>query len=184
MRRWAAPAELTRRDLRCYLRSMNAPQSHPASARVSMKNRTRLLLFVLLAVPTLLAAFYFLLPGVVLTLAQRAELRGAGLEQHGIDAAGLHIEYLSGGRGDAIVLLHGFSADKSNWVRVATPPRHCAGPAGLRGQHARPERPLRDQRSGRARPRVRAGAPVGLLSPRGQLDGRHDRGRLRGALPA
>jgi len=84
-----------------------------------MKNRTRLLLFVLLAVPTLLAAFYFLLPGVVLTLAQRAELRGAGLEQHGIDAAGLHIEYLSGGRGDAIVLLHGFSADKSNWVRVA-----------------------------------------------------------------
>ena len=31
---------------------------------------------------------------------------------------GLNIEYLEGGQGDALVLLHGFSANKDNWTRI------------------------------------------------------------------
>ena len=36
-----------------------------------------------------------------------------------IDIGEWHIEYLEGGKGDVLVLLHGFGGDKDNWTRMA-----------------------------------------------------------------
>jgi abhydrolase domain-containing protein 6 len=67
----------------------------------------------------LAAGAYFFLPGLTLALAERVELRAAGLERAAIEIPGYHVVYLVGGKGEPLVLLHGFGADKSNWVRVA-----------------------------------------------------------------
>ena len=84
-----------------------------------MTHKTRNALLTLVALVVALVGVYFLFPGLTLALAQRAELRAAGLEQRSIDVAGHHIEYLEGGRGEPLVLLHGFGADKTNWVRIS-----------------------------------------------------------------
>jgi abhydrolase domain-containing protein 6 len=65
-----------------------------------------------------LIGIYFLFPGVMFDLLQKAERSAGGLEQRGIDVNGLHIEYLEGGKGDPLVLLHGFGANKDNWTRI------------------------------------------------------------------
>ncbi|MGH7821754.1 MAG: alpha/beta fold hydrolase, partial [Candidatus Binatia bacterium] len=77
------------------------------------------LLAPLVAVTVVLVIVYFFFPGLTLALAERAELVAAGLERGEIDVAGHHVVYLSGGSGEPVVLLHGFSAEKNNWVRVA-----------------------------------------------------------------
>jgi pimeloyl-ACP methyl ester carboxylesterase len=46
------------------------------------------------------------------------ELGRAGLESTSTEVGGHRIVYLVGGRGEPLILLHGFAADKSNWVRV------------------------------------------------------------------
>ncbi|MBC8431891.1 MAG: alpha/beta hydrolase [Desulfobacteraceae bacterium] len=61
----------------------------------------------------------FLFPGVMFDLLKTAEKSVAGLKQHSIYVKGLRIEYLEGGKGDALVLLHGFGANKDNWTRFA-----------------------------------------------------------------
>jgi abhydrolase domain-containing protein 6 len=64
-----------------------------------------------------LFGFYFLFPGVMFDLLITAERSAAGLKQHSIYVKGSRIEYLEGGKGDALVLLHGFGANKDNWTR-------------------------------------------------------------------
>jgi len=61
---------------------------------------------------------WFLFPEVTSDLLRKAERSAAGLEQRNIEVEGLNIEYLEGGQGDALVLLHGFSANKDNWTRI------------------------------------------------------------------
>lgn len=64
---------------------------------------------------------YFLLPGASFKLLAAVERGAAGFKQHSIRVGGLHMEYLQGGEGgrdDALVLLHGFGADKDHWTRV------------------------------------------------------------------
>jgi pimeloyl-ACP methyl ester carboxylesterase len=70
-------------------------------------------LMVLLAV-----ACYHLFPGAVIVALRNMERGAAGLKQHGLDVGALHMEYLEGGQGDVLVLLHGFGGDKDNWTRV------------------------------------------------------------------
>jgi pimeloyl-ACP methyl ester carboxylesterase len=79
----------------------------------------RILFVTLVLFLGLAVGVYFFLPGLTLALAERAELRAAGLERAGLEIPGHHIVYLVGGTGEPLVLLHGFGADKSNWVRVA-----------------------------------------------------------------
>jgi pimeloyl-ACP methyl ester carboxylesterase len=78
---------------------------------------------ILIIVPFLillgLAGVYFLFPGSVFNSLLKAERSAAGLKQHSIDVKGLHVEYLEGGKGDVLVLLHGFGANKDNWTRMA-----------------------------------------------------------------
>lgn len=91
---------------------------------------TRLLLGGLLVVVLLLGlAWWF--PQVTLTLAQGLERRRAGLAEAVVEVANHRIVYLAGGAGDHLLLLHGFGADKDNWVRVArylTPHFHVIAP--------------------------------------------------------
>ena len=64
-------------------------------------------------------AFYHLFPGAVFEIARDMERGLADIEQRSLDIGTLHMEYLEGGQGDVLVLLHGFGGDKDNWTRVA-----------------------------------------------------------------
>ncbi len=63
---------------------------------------------------------YFLFPGVAFTLINSMERSKAGLEPQSIEVEGLHIEYLEGGKGDVLLLLHGFGANKDNWLFMSS----------------------------------------------------------------
>ena len=65
-------------------------------------------------------AVLYLFPGFVLSLAVRADRTAAGLEERTVQAAEHRIQYLSGGSGETLLLLHGFAANKDNWTRVAS----------------------------------------------------------------
>ena len=65
-------------------------------------------------------AFIHLAPERALHVALAAERSRSGLERKQIDLAdGQHWVYLEGGRGEPLLLLHGFGADKDNFTRVA-----------------------------------------------------------------
>nr|ADH59406.1 esterase/lipase [uncultured bacterium] len=65
-----------------------------------------------------LVGVYFLFPEVTSDLLLKVERSTGGLKQRSIEVDGLRIEYLEGGKGDVLVLLHGFSANKDNWARI------------------------------------------------------------------
>jgi abhydrolase domain-containing protein 6 len=82
------------------------------------KNRKKIFVLVPLVILLGLAGVYFLLPGAMFDLARKLERSAGNLEQRSIDVKGLRIEYLEGGKGDPLVLLHGFGANKDNWTRI------------------------------------------------------------------
>ena len=91
----------------------------------------RWLLGGLLLVVVLLLGLVWWFPQTTLTIAQELERRRAGLTETTVEAANHQIVYLAGGAGDHLLLLHGFGADKDNWVRVAqhlTPHFHVIAP--------------------------------------------------------
>ena len=46
------------------------------------------------------------------------EINSSGLTQKNVNVDGIDLVYFEGGQGtETIVLLHGFAADKSNWIR-------------------------------------------------------------------
>jgi abhydrolase domain-containing protein 6 len=81
---------------------------------------TKKKIFIIVPVVILLGlvGVYLLLPGAIFDLLQKAERSAGGLKQRSIEVKGLRIEYLEGGKGDALVLLHGFGANKDNWTRI------------------------------------------------------------------
>jgi abhydrolase domain-containing protein 6 len=83
------------------------------------KGSKRILIAGLLAIPLVLAGIYFFVPQVPLAIALNAQQRAAGLEQKEIQVQGHPVPYLTGGRGEPLVLLHGFGGDKNHWVRIA-----------------------------------------------------------------
>jgi hypothetical protein len=83
------------------------------------KSTKRIFLLVPLVILLGLVAVYFLLPEVTFDLLRKAERSAGDLKQRSIEVKGLRIEYLEGGKGDALVLLHGFGANKDNWDRIA-----------------------------------------------------------------
>ena len=78
---------------------------------------------LLVAVPVIillvLIACYFLFPGSIYKVLRNMERSAAGLEQKSIEVGNLHIEYLEGGKGEVLLLLHGFGGNKDNWTRIA-----------------------------------------------------------------
>lgn len=73
-----------------------------------------------LAMVVILTVVYYVFPGVAYTAAMRAERTLAGLETRSTDIGeGIRVVYNEGGDGEPLVLLHGFTADKDHWTRVA-----------------------------------------------------------------
>ncbi len=86
---------------------------------------------VALVVILLLAVPYFLFPGFVFNLAQRAARHCAGLEKKAVRAGNDRIVYLEGGKGETVLLLHGYTCNKDFWVQFAkwlTPDYHVVIP--------------------------------------------------------
>ncbi len=65
------------------------------------------------------AAAYFLAPGAVLAVVMALARRMAGLRLRAVQIDGHRIPYLDGGRGEPLLLLHGFAANKDHWTVVA-----------------------------------------------------------------
>lgn len=80
------------------------------------------LLLILLALAVIVGGGLFYLhthPAATLSLARAFERGQAGLEQKEIVVDGEPWPYLEGGKGETIVMLHGFGADKDNWTRFS-----------------------------------------------------------------
>jgi abhydrolase domain-containing protein 6 len=71
-------------------------------------------LLVLLFVGT-----YFLFPETVFNLSVKAGRYSAGLVKKEIQVDDHKIAYLEGGKGETILLIHGFGANKDNWTRFS-----------------------------------------------------------------
>ncbi len=71
-------------------------------------------LFILLFV-----GIYFLFPETLFKLAVKSERNSAGLIKKEIQVDDHKIAYLEGGKGQTVLLLHGFGANKDNWARFA-----------------------------------------------------------------
>ena len=76
------------------------------------------LVFVFVVV-VLLVGFYFLFPETVFKLAMDAQRRSADLVKKEVQVDGRRIVYLEGGKGETIILLHGFGANKDAWTAFA-----------------------------------------------------------------
>ena len=92
----------------------------------------RALVVLLLVLVLIAAGARYVFPQAVLSLALDLEHRRSGLVKHEAELpGGLRMSYLEGGRGEPLVLLHGFGADKDNFTRVArflTPQYHLIIP--------------------------------------------------------
>ena len=66
-----------------------------------------------------LVGIYFILPETLFNLAVKAGRHSAGLAKKEIQVDDHKIVYLEGGKGQTILLLHGFAANKDNWIRFA-----------------------------------------------------------------
>ncbi len=83
----------------------------------------RALKIILAAVVIVVVAgvgFLYLAPEKLTQIAVNAERKRSGLERKEINLPGeLHYVYLEGGQGEPLILLHGFGANKDNFIYVA-----------------------------------------------------------------
>ncbi len=76
-------------------------------------------LLVIVAIFFLLALFYFLFPESVFKLAVNGQRRSADLVKKEVQVDDHRIVYLEGGKGETVVLLHGFALNKDSWAAFA-----------------------------------------------------------------
>ncbi|MDJ0723361.1 MAG: alpha/beta fold hydrolase [Desulfobacterales bacterium] len=84
---------------------------------MALKRKSVFILVPLLFFLGLMSVYYFL-PEAAFDLVIRVERGVGGLSENTVDAGNLHFAYLEGGRGEPLVLLHGFGANKDNWTRI------------------------------------------------------------------
>ena len=84
-----------------------------------MKKFLKYGLVVVLVLVALLAAFYFLFPETAFKLAIDAQRRSADLVKKEVQVDDHKIIYLEGGKGETVVLLHGFGGYKDQWTAFA-----------------------------------------------------------------
>ena len=63
--------------------------------------------------------FYWGAPESLLAVTQAAQRAVAGLSKEVIEVDGAPVTYLKGGKGEAVILLHGIYAEKDHWDQVA-----------------------------------------------------------------
>lgn len=76
-------------------------------------------LVVIVATVVLLAGFYFLFPESVFNLAIDAQRRSADLMKKEVQIDDHKIVYMERGKGDTVLLLHGFGSNKDIWTAFA-----------------------------------------------------------------
>ena len=74
----------------------------------------------LLTVAIFLLLIYFRFPGVIIALNMRYARWRAGLSRHEVQVDDHRWVYLTGGEGDAVILVHGFGGDKDRWGSFLT----------------------------------------------------------------
>ncbi|MBN2517012.1 MAG: alpha/beta hydrolase [Deltaproteobacteria bacterium] len=62
---------------------------------------------------------YFAFPGILYNFLLNAARKSAGLSKKVMTVDNYTVAYLEGGKGDTILLLHGFSGNKDNWTTFA-----------------------------------------------------------------
>lgn len=78
--------------------------------------RLLIALAVFFAIPLIL---YFFFPATIVSLSQGIDRSMANLSKKKVRIGNHTITYLEGGKGETVVLLHGFGADKDNWTKFA-----------------------------------------------------------------
>lgn len=76
-------------------------------------------LIAIVALLLSLVVLYYLTPGLLLRLATALVRRTAGLKLAATEVDGHRVAYLHGGQGEALLLLHGFGANKDHWAMIA-----------------------------------------------------------------
>jgi len=61
---------------------------------------------------------YLVLPGFLVKWTRDSERKAAGLEEKHLRVGDHEIVYLEGGKGEPILMIHGFGANKDNWTRL------------------------------------------------------------------
>lgn len=84
-----------------------------------MKKFLKYGMIIFVAVVLLLVGFYFLFPEAVFKLAIDAQRRSADLVKKEVQVDDHRIVYLEGGKGDTVILLHGFGGYKDRWTAFA-----------------------------------------------------------------
>ncbi|MEP6739078.1 MAG: alpha/beta fold hydrolase [Caldimonas sp.] len=97
-----------------------------------MSRELRAALALVLAIVLVGAAIRFVFPRLALSIALDLERSRSGLVTRSVTLPdGLRVAYLEGGKGEPLVLLHGFGGDKDNFTRIArflTPQYHVIVP--------------------------------------------------------
>ena len=93
-----------------------------------MKKKLIIGTFVILIIVVCMSVIvYFAFPLKMLTFFSNLERGAAGLTEKSIQVGTHTIKYLEGGKGQNILLIHGYSGDKDNWTRFSkylTPEYH------------------------------------------------------------
>lgn len=76
-------------------------------------------LMAIVALLLILLVLYYAAPGVLFQWATVLGRRSAGLKLAELEVDGHRVAYLHGGQGEALVLLHGFGANKDHWTMIA-----------------------------------------------------------------
>jgi pimeloyl-ACP methyl ester carboxylesterase len=77
------------------------------------------IIYAILIIIVAIVVGYYAFPGQVADILINAERSKAGLAKKEIKVGDHNISYLEGGKGPAILLLHGYAAGKDNWLRFA-----------------------------------------------------------------
>lgn len=75
---------------------------------------------LIIALVAVLVGSWYLAPSVWANLLLKIWRRSAGLVSHTISIDGIRWHYLRGGKGPTLLLIHGFGADTSCWLPLAT----------------------------------------------------------------
>ncbi len=76
-------------------------------------------LVILVAAAAIAVVAYFALPGLLMKWARDSERKASGLQEKSVRVDDHEIVYLEGGKGEPILMVHGFAANKDNWTRFA-----------------------------------------------------------------
>ena len=84
-----------------------------------MKKFVLFILFLFAVAVVVPVVIYFASPGLAYEAVMFAERRASGLEKKKLYVGEHTIQYLEGGKGETVILLHGFAANKDTWTKFA-----------------------------------------------------------------